>query len=89
MDHDLVIAIVAALVNLLLSLIIPPLLKNINIPLIKQIRMNYEYNRNTLLISTIIVISFVYISLKITPGVQQHIFSNVAKLANTQQMAAV
>jgi hypothetical protein len=78
LDHDLVVAIVASLVNLLLSLLVPPVFKNTNIPFISQVRKTYECNREVLLVSTIMVLIFVYVSLKITPWVQENIFAKLA-----------
>lgn len=78
MDHDLVIAIVASLINIILSLLLPAVLKNSNSSIVMQIRKNYECNRQQLLISSIIVLVYVYVSLKITPMLKNKFLSNLA-----------
>jgi hypothetical protein len=86
LDHDIAIALVAAILNVILSLIIPPLLKNTNLPIITEIRQNYECNRNLLFISFFIVFIFVYVSLKITPWIQENIFTTIGSLAHTNKI---
>ena len=79
-EEHLLIAIIAAFVNFLLSLILPPLLKNSTIPFSQEIRKHYECNKNIILVSSIITIIFVYISLKITPLVKSNFLSGISKL---------
>tara|TARA_B110000971_G_C19959494_1_gene477269 strand:+ start:672 stop:923 length:252 start_codon:yes stop_codon:yes gene_type:complete len=80
MDYHLVVAIIAALINIILSLILPALLKNSKLPFSAEIRQNYQCNREVILVSSILVVIFVFISLKITPWVQSNVFNNLAKL---------
>lgn len=82
LDTDLIVAIIAAMVNILLSLVLPALLKNTNIPFAAQVKKNYECNRNVIMVSSVITILFVYISLKITPWVRSNVFANIAKLSS-------
>jgi len=77
---DLIIAIIAALLNILLSLTVPPLLQNSTLPLAKQVKQNYECNNNIIMVSSLLTVLFVYISLKIAPFVNNNIFANLAKL---------
>jgi hypothetical protein len=86
MEQNLVIAIVAALLNIILSLTIPSLFKNSKLPIIRQVRETYENNRHTLIVSSLIVLVFVYVSLRITPSVQQHVFSKFSKLSTPTQL---
>jgi hypothetical protein len=79
MNH-LAVAIVAAMINIVLSLILPSLLRNSTLPFSAQIKKNYKCNREVILVSSILVVVFVFISLKITPWVDSNIFSNLAKL---------
>lgn len=85
MDHDIVIAIVAAMLNILFSLIIPALLSinviNKTIPFSAGIKKHYENNRDIILVSTVFVIIFVYLSLKISPWVETNIFKTLAQLS--------
>jgi thiosulfate reductase cytochrome b subunit len=86
MDPHIYVAIVAAMLNILLSLILPPLIGNSQLPFIAQVKKNYDCNRNVIFVSSILVILFVYISLKITPFVEKNIFANLAKLNNNAQL---
>ena len=79
-DADLIVAIIAAMLNIILSLLIPLLLKDIEIPISQRIKKNYESNRNVIIVSSMVTIIFVYVSLKITPFIRNNIFSNLAKL---------
>ena len=80
LDADLVVAIVAAMLNIVLSLLLPSLLKNSNLPFAEQVKKNYECNRDVIVVSSVLTIIFVYVSLKITPWVRSNVFSNLAKL---------
>ena len=79
-DADLVVAIVASMLNIVLSLLLPSLLKNSNLPFAVQIKKNYECNRDVIMVSSVLTVIFVYVSLKITPWVRSNVFSNLAKL---------
>lgn len=80
MDEDILIAIIAGLLNILFSILIPPLLNKTNIPYTSGIKKHYECNKQYILISTIITVVLVYISLQITPFINSNIFNNLAKL---------
>ena len=80
MDSDLIVAIVAAMLNIVLSLVLPSLLKNSNLPFAAQVKKNYECNRDVIMVSSILTVIFVYVSLKITPWVRSNVFTNLAKL---------
>jgi hypothetical protein len=80
MDYHLVVAIVAAMLNIVLSLTLPSLFQRTNLPFTTQIKKNYDCNRDVILVSSVLTILFVYVSLKITPWVQTNVFSNLAKL---------
>ena len=81
MSSDLTIAIVAAMLNILLSLIIPPLLKTAEFPFSEEVKRNYKTNSDIIMISSIITVILVYISLKISPWIDSNIFVNIAKLS--------
>ena len=82
MDSDLIVAIVAAMLNIVLSLLLPSVLKNSNLPFAAQVKKNYECNRDVIMVSSVLTIIFVYVSLKITPWVRSNVFTNLAKLAS-------
>lgn len=79
-DEHLLVAIVAALLNFMLSLIVPTLLKDSDLPFATEIKKNYENNKDIILVSSVITIVFVFVSLKITPYVKSNLFSNMADL---------
>jgi uncharacterized BrkB/YihY/UPF0761 family membrane protein len=79
-DNDFLVAIIAAMLNILFSLILPVIFKDNELPFSQQIRQNYNYNRSVIILSSVLVIIFVYTSLKITPYVRNK-FANLAKLA--------
>lgn len=78
-DDHLLIAIVAAFVNILLSLFIPPLISDSDLPFTQEIRNHYESNKNIILVSSFLTIVLVYISLKITPFIKNKL-SNISEL---------
>jgi len=80
MLHNFIIAFVAAIVNLLLSLTVPLLLQNANTPLLVNIKQNYQNNKNILLINTLCVFVFVFVSLLISPTVEKHLMAKIASL---------
>lgn len=79
----MIIAIVAALLNVVLSIVVPPLLKKVdNVPLTQQLIEYYKCNRNFIMASTISVLAFVYVSLEISPWVNDKVFHRLALLSN-------
>ena len=84
MDHDIVVAIVAAMLNIVFSLILPALLSfnavNNVLPFSANIKKHYENNRDVILVSSVFVVIFVYLSLKVSPWVETNIFKTLAEL---------
>jgi len=85
-NHNIIIAIVAAMINIIFSLIIPALLSinsvNNVIPFSTAIKKHYENNRDIIIVSSLFVIVFVYLSLVVTPLIENNIFKNIAQLGN-------
>ena len=81
MNDNLFIALVAALVNLILSIIVPCALKN-NRNILPQVRSMLENNRSALLTSSGLVFVIVFIALSSTPGIKSEIPDSVLRLAN-------
>ena len=81
MNDNIFIALVASLVNLILSLIIPCALKN-HKNILPQVSSMLENNRRELLTSSVLVFVIVFISLSITPGIKSEIPESVLRLAN-------
>ena len=75
MDRDIAIAVTAALVNLALTLLLPSLIKDSKLPFAQQIKDTYKCNRDAIVISSVLVVVFVYIALQITPTMQSAVYS--------------
>jgi len=84
MEEHLLIAIIAALLNILLSITIPPLLKSSNLSISEKIRQHYNCNKNVILVSTVLTILLVYISLKVTPWVKNNFLGNISSLNSVE-----
>jgi hypothetical protein len=80
MEEHLLIAVIAALLNILFSIIIPPLISNSKLPFTQEIRKHYECNKNFILVSTILTVVLVYVSLKATPHIKTQLLGNVSAL---------
>ena len=80
MYKHLIIAIVAAMINVILSVVLPFIFKDSTLPFTAQIRKNYSCNREVIFISSLLVVLFVYISLNVTPWIESNVFSQLAKL---------
>lgn len=63
MDLNIFIAFLAAVINMILSLIVPSLLKNNNYPLLTNIKTIYETHKQLIITSSIIVGVTTYIAL--------------------------
>lgn len=85
MDSDLIVAVVAAMLNIVLSLLLPALLKNSTLPFAAQVKKNYECSRDVIIVSSVLTIIFVYVSLKISPWVTTNVFTNLAKLGTNNK----
>jgi hypothetical protein len=70
MDNNVFIAIVAALVNLLLSVLVPCALKNRDISYLADVKKMFNQNRELLVTSSVLVGVIVYLSLVAAPTVR-------------------
>ena len=64
---NLYVAIIAAVVNAILTLILPCLLNNSNLPILVKIRNAYNKRHESIIISSVIVALIVYISIELAP----------------------
>lgn len=80
MNTDFAVAIVAAMLNIILSMLVPTLFNDTGLPLGTQIKQSYDCNRKIILFNSIMIVIFVYTALKITPWIDKNIFSTLAKL---------
>lgn len=67
MTGNIIIVISAMLINLLLSLITPCLVKDINQPIVSNMKKVFNMNKQLILTSTLIVGIVTYLALQISP----------------------
>ena len=67
MSECVIIAIVGALINMVLALIIPCLLKNTKQPILANIKKVYTTHKQVIITSSVIVFITIYLALKLTP----------------------
>jgi len=79
MDEHIYVALVAALVNLILSILVPCALKDSK-NILPQIRIMLEQHRATLLTSSVLVAVIVYLSLKSAPIIKKELPDSIANL---------
>lgn len=70
MDSHIFIALVGALLNMALSVIVPCLVNKTNLPFLTQVKMVFETNRQVILTSSLIVAVTIYLALKVAPEIQ-------------------
>jgi hypothetical protein len=75
MDNNMVIVISAMLINLVLSLVVPCLFKDMNQPLLTQVKQVYNTNKQLILTSTIIVGITTYLALQMYPFLEDKLDS--------------
>ena len=67
MSEYIMIAIVGAIINMILALLIPCLLKDTQMPLLTNIKKVYATHKQVIIISSVIVFITIYLALKVTP----------------------
>jgi len=70
MDSDLFIALVGALVNMILSVTIPCLLKKSENKFLKDVQKVFQNNREVIITSSVIVAITIYLALKVSPDLE-------------------
>ena len=74
-DTNIFIAILGGFINMILTLIIPCLLKKTKEPLLTNINKFYTNNKQLIITSSIIVAITIYIALSLTPSVNNMLSS--------------
>jgi len=69
LDNDIIIAIISGLINLVLSSIIPCMLKNNKEPMLLNIKKIFETNKNSIITSSLIIMITTYIACKISANI--------------------
>jgi hypothetical protein len=67
MSECLIIALVGALINMILSLVVPCIIKDSQVPILVNIKKVYTTHKQTILTSSVIVFITIYLALKLTP----------------------
>ena len=97
MDSHIVIAVVGALVYMGLSTSMPCMLNEQKQPFLKEVKTVFDTNRQTIVISSLIVAVTIYLALKITPSIVDSLdrlsdddnsgnISNLARLSRSGEM---
>ena len=67
MSECILIAIVGAIINMILALLIPCLLKDTQTPILVNIKKVYATHKQVIITSSVIVFVTIYLALKVTP----------------------
>jgi hypothetical protein len=96
MDSHIVIAVVGALVYMGLSTSMPCMLNEQKQPFLKEVKNVFVTNRQTIVISSLIVAITIYLALKITPSIVDSLdrlsddengnINNLARLSRSGEM---
>ena len=96
MDSHIVIAVVGALVYMGLSTSMPCMLNEQKQPFLKEVKTVFVTNRQTIVISSLIVAVTIYLALKITPSIVDSLdrlsdddngnINNLARLSRSGEM---
>lgn len=80
------ISLVGAIINMVLTLLIPSLFKNNSEPLIQNIKTIYSTNSKLIIISSIMIFITIYLALIITPMISVDNDTNDINLKNLVNM---
>lgn len=75
MDPHIFIAIVGAVVNMILSVTVPCILKKSNQPMLTEAKQVFELNRQVILTSSLIIALTIYLTLKVAEEIDPSIYS--------------
>ena len=76
------IAVIAGLVNLLLSVLVPCAVKKTDQPIVSQVRQMFNQNREMLLASSALVAVIVFIALSVAPIARSELPEGLVNLAS-------
>jgi hypothetical protein len=76
------IAVIAGLVNLLLSVLVPCAVKKTDQPIVSQVRQMFNQNREMLLASSVLVAVIVFIALSVAPIARSELPEGLVNLAS-------
>ena len=73
MDQNLAIALLCGVVNMLLSVTMPCLLKKTQLPLLDNVKLVFNNNRHVIIVSSLVVALTAYLALSLYPLVSEDI----------------
>lgn len=76
------IAVIAGLVNLILSVLVPCAIKKGDQPIVAQVRQVFNQNRESLLMSSALVAVIVFIALSVAPIARSELPEGLVNLAS-------
>ena len=82
MDEHIFIALIAALVNLLLSVLVPCALNKARVSMLDNVKTMFNQQKHMLVTSSVLVAVIVYLSLKAAPLVKAELPDAVLNLAH-------
>jgi hypothetical protein len=86
MSDHVFIAVVAALVNLILSVLVPCMLKKQDQPMLVQVKKMFDQHREMLITSSVLVGVIVFLSLKAAPTVRSELPEPIVNLMSLGRM---
>jgi len=92
MHEHIFVAVIAALVNLLLSVLVPCALKKTDIPLLTEVKKMFGQHKEMLLTSSVLVGVIVFLALQTAPVVKQELpeyLTNLMKLNTINNLNSI
>lgn len=83
MDPHIFIAIVGAVINMILSVTVPCILKKTNQPMLNEAKQVFELNRQVILTSSLVIALTIYLTLKVAEEIDPSIYS-LSGITDTQ-----
>lgn len=77
MNLSLITALIGAVINMVLSIVIPCLINKSNQPFLVQIKAVYETNRQLILVSSLIIAITIYMAMEFAPNIKELMDSDV------------
>jgi len=84
MDSNIVIALVGALINIILSVVIPCIFKKSENDIVNDVKKVYAANRQLILSSSIIIGITIYLALEFTPQLKE-VFDNLIDSSDSSE----
>ena len=86
MHEHIFVAVIAALVNLLLSVLVPCALKKTNLPLLAEVKKMFGQHHEMLVTSSVLVGVIVFLALQAAPVVKQELPDYLTNLMQLNSM---